>query len=271
MEMVQAQVMPVCTDGNTVAVGASLNDGNGAACAGHARVYRYDGVTSSWGQLGADLDGEAAGDEAGKSVSLSADGNTVAVGAIFNDGNGANAGHARVYRYVEVNSSWSQLGFDINGEAAGDQAGISVALSADGNTVAVGAHKNDGNGVDAGHTRVYRYDEVDSSWGQLGADIDGEAAGDQAGVFVSLSADGNTVAVGAGGNDGNGANAGHARVYRYVEVNSSWSQLGADLDGEAAGDEAGKSVSLSADGNTVAVGAHKNDGNGADAGHARVY
>eukprot|EP00984_Skeletonema_dohrnii_P001576 scaffold491_cov76-Skeletonema_dohrnii-CCMP3373.AAC.1 len=257
-------------DGNTVAVGAYLNDGNGAS-AGHARVYRYDEVKSSWSQLGADIDGEAAYDYSGKSVSLSADGRTVAVGASGNDGNGADAGHARVYRYDEVNSSWSKLGADIDGEAPGDYAGISVSLSADGNTVAVGAQKNDGNGASAGHARVYRYDEVNSSWSKLGADIDGEAPGDYAGKSVSLSADGNTVAVGASGNDGNGEYAGHARVYRYDEVNSSWSQLGADIDGEATCDEAGKSVSLSADGNTVAVGADYNGGNGADAGHARVY
>ena len=48
-------------------------------------------------QLGQDIDGEAAYDQSGWSVSLSSDGNTVAIGAVANDGNGSNSGHVRVY------------------------------------------------------------------------------------------------------------------------------------------------------------------------------
>ena len=51
------------------------------------RVYEYSG--SSWSQLGADIDGEAAGDYSGYSVSLSSDGTIVAIGATDNDGNGS--------------------------------------------------------------------------------------------------------------------------------------------------------------------------------------
>ena len=96
---------------------------------------------------------------------------------------------------------------------------------------------------------------------QLGADIDGEAAFDNSGYTVSLSSDGDTVAIGARLNDGNGNYAGHVRIYEYSS--GSWTQLGADIDGEAAGDYSG-SVSLSSDGSTVAIGALKNDGNGND-------
>ena len=95
---------------------------------------------------------------------------------------------------------------------------------------------------------------------QLGADIDGEATGDQSGWSVSLSSDGTTVAIGARLNDGNGNYAGHVRIYEYSS--GSWTQLGADIDGEAAGDQSGSSVSLSSDGTRVAIGAAGNDGNG---------
>jgi len=77
-----------------------------------------------------------------------------------------------------------------------------------------------------------------------------------------------SVAVGADGNDGNGSSSGHVRVYRLV--GSSWTQLGQDIDGEAAGDWSGYSVSLSSDGNTVAVGAPYSI-IGSNSGHARVY
>ena len=71
---------------------------------------------------------------------------------------------------------WEQLGGDINGAAAGDNSGISVSLSSDGTIVAIGADYNDGvNGSDSGHVRIHQYDGT--SWGQLGQEIDGEAAG----------------------------------------------------------------------------------------------
>ena len=54
---------------------------------------------------------------------------------------------------------------------------------------------------------------------------------------VSLSSDGTRVAIGATGNDGNGNDAGHVRIYTYSA--GSWTQLGADIDGEAADDNSG--------------------------------
>jgi hypothetical protein len=77
-----------------VAIGAPLNDGNGSD-AGHVRVYRFGGA--NWAQRGQDIDGEAAGDHSGSSVSLSLDGGIVAIGAPLNDGNGGGSGQVRVY------------------------------------------------------------------------------------------------------------------------------------------------------------------------------
>ena len=76
--------------------------------------------------------------------------------------------------------------------------------------MAIGAYLNDGNGIDAGHVRIYGL--AGNSWVQLGEDIDGEAAEDGSGS-VSLSADGKWVAIGASLNDGNGSDTGHVRVY----------------------------------------------------------
>jgi len=216
-------------------------------------------------QIGVDIDGEAAYDRSGNSVSFSGDGTIVAIGARVNSGNGSNSGHVRVYGYSS--GSWSQLGSDIDGEAAGDYSGTSVSLSDDGTIVAIGAPSNDGNGTNSGHVRVYGYSS--GSWSQLGADIDGETAGDNSGYSVSLSNDGTKLAIGALNNDGTASDAGHVRVYGYS--NSSWSQLGSDIDGEAAYDLSGTSVSLSDDGTIVAIGAVANDGTASDAGHVRVY
>jgi hypothetical protein len=111
-------------------------------------------ATTSWEQLGLDFDGEAENDFSGYSVSLSDDGTRVAIGGPANDGGGSNAGHVRVYSWN--GTTWSQLGADIDGEAASDSSGWSVSLSDDGTRVAIGAPYNDGGGTDAGHVRVYR-------------------------------------------------------------------------------------------------------------------
>jgi Secretion system C-terminal sorting domain/FG-GAP repeat len=251
-------------DGLVVAIGAPVNNGNGSA-AGHVRIYRDS--SSTWVQIGDDIDGEAADDWSGYSVSLSIDGSVVAIGASCNDGNGSYAGHVRVYE--NILGTWTQIGVDIDGEAANDGSGASVSLSADGSVVAIGAYQNSGYNGDSiwsGHVRVYQ--NIAGTWTQIGSDIDGEAAYNYSGRSVSLSADGSMVAIGSRRNDGNGTNAGHVRVYQYNA--GSW-QLGAEIDGEAISDYSGHSVSLSADGLVVAIGAPYNDGNGSYAGHVRVY
>ena len=161
------------SDGLTVAIGASGNSNSNGGSSGHVRVYSFSG--GSWNQVGQDIDGEATGDKSGYSVSLSANGQIVAIGALFNGDNGNASGHVRIYSYN--GSSWSQLGQDIDGEAAGDVSGLSVSLSSDGQTVAIGAPSNDGNGSNSGHARIYSYNG--SSWIKLGQDIDGEAAEDK--------------------------------------------------------------------------------------------
>ena len=94
-----------------------------------------------------------------------------------------------------------------------DDSGDSVSLSDDGNTVAIGAWRNGGNGHESGHVRVYHFDG--SEWVQLGQDMDGEAPGDQSGSAVSISSDGTKVAIGAQYNSDNGSNSGQVRVYSF--------------------------------------------------------
>ena len=197
--------MSLSSDGTRVAIGALYNDANGSS-SGHVRIYDLNGT--EWTQVGQDIDGEAAGDNSGHSVSLSSDGNRVAIGARY-DGNGSNSGHVRIYDLS--GSAWTQVGQDIDGEAAGDNSGYSVSLSSDGTRVAIGALYNDANGSNSGHVRIYDWNGTE--WTQVGQDIDGEAADDYSGFSVSLSSDGNRVAIGANANDANGSNSGHVRIY----------------------------------------------------------
>jgi len=216
-------------------------------------------------QIGNDITGDLPSDLAGRSVALSADGKRVAVGAPYNNGTGTDQGQVRIFE--ENGGTWKQLGSDILGEGNSDRSGWSVALSANGKRVAVGALLNDGGSFNTGHVRIY--EETGGVWKQLGSDIDGENSGDRSGFSVALSDDGRRVAIGAIYNSSNGYNAGQVRVFE--ENNAIWTRVGTDIDGEADSDESGRSVSLSADGKRVAIGAIFNDGSGLSSGNVRVF
>lgn len=256
--------------GNTVVIGAPNNADNGTN-SGHVRIYDWNTGTSAWVQRGSDINGEAAEDFSGSAVKLSSDANTVAIGAPNNDGNGVNSGQVRIYDWNTGTSAWVQRGLDINGEAGGDFSGTAVSLSASGNTVAIGAHWNDGSGNNCGHVRIYDWNTGTSAWVQRGTDINGEAAWDEFGNSLALSTNGNTIIIGARYNEGGGNYPGHARIYDWNSSSNTWAQRGSDLDGEAAADEFGTSVAISSDGNIIAIGAPLNDDNGGNSGHVRVY
>ncbi|MDC3046213.1 Ig-like domain-containing protein, partial [Prochlorococcus sp. AH-736-A20] len=225
---------------------------------------------SDWTQIGSDFNGQSAYDQLGYSVSLSDDGSIVAISANGNDDNGTNGGQVRIYQ--NNSGTWTQIG-EIDGEASDDYSGSSVSISGDGSVVAIGASGNDDNGTSSGHVRIYQNNS--GTWTKIGDDIDGEAAYDYSGYSVSLSDDGSIVAIGAYGNDDNGTSSGHVRIYQ--NNSGTWTKIGDDIDGEAASDEFGKSVSLSGDGSVVAIGAPNNDNvvNGVEygtrTGHVRIY
>ncbi|MCF6777927.1 FG-GAP repeat protein [Thiotrichales bacterium 19X7-9] len=250
-------------NGMRLAIGGTRND-DGGNNSGHVRVFDWNGL--AWVQVGGDIDGEAVNNWFGGSVSLSGDGQRLAVGARLNDGGGGDSGHVRLFEYNGL--AWVQMGADLDGEAAFDDFGISVSLNSDGSKVAIGGSGNDGNGNNSGHVRVFDWNGV--TWNQMGSDLDGEAASDEFGEDVSLSADGTRVAIGGRFNDdGPGNNSGHVRVFDWNGV--TWVQAGSDIDGEAGGDQSGKSVSLSNDGYRLAIGARNNDASGGNSGHVRIY
>ncbi len=226
-------------------------------------IFFIFSITLSQNQVGSDIDGEAATDRFGSSISISANGTKLAVGAPLNDGNGSSSGHARVFEFSA--GSWSQLGSDIDGEASGDRFGHTIAIDSDGNRVAIGGPLNDGNGSNSGHVKVFEYSG--GTWSQLGSDIDGETSNDQSGYWqgLSINAAGTRVAVGAWQNDGGGSDAGHVRIYEYS--GSSWSQLGSDIDGGGNNYNFGYSVSLDSDGSHVIIGGP----NKGDKGQVEIY
>ena len=169
---------------------------------------------------------------------------------------------------LDPTCEWVQAGKDIDGESFGDYAGRDVALSSDGQVVAVSSPRNDGPGgtvSDSGSVRVYKLDIHNVRWEQIGQDIDGEAMNDLSGYSISLNDDGTIVAIGSDQHDNE---RGHVRVWKYNDVTYVWEQMGDDLDGDFEDDRFGYDVSLSRDGYTLAVGAIMNNGADGSATHS---
>ena len=294
------------SDGGTLAVGAldeasaatdigGTQDDNSAAEAGAVYVYTRDssGVWSQQSYVKASNTG--VGDYFGGRVALSSDGSTLAVGAPVEasaatgiDGNQADNSTSyagAVYVYTRGSSGvWSQQSYvKASNTGADDRFGGSVSLSSDGSTLAVGAlgeasaavgvggTQNDNSAAEAGAVYVYTRDSS-GVWSQQSyVKASNTGADDRFGGSVSLSSDGSTLAVGAGGEastatdiggtqaDNSAADAG--AVYVYTRDSSGvWSQQAyVKASNTGADDRFGGSVSLSSNGNTLAVGAQYED------------
>lgn len=249
------------SDGTKLAIG-SPNSAGGGLKRGQVTIYQI--IKGEWTQIGQNIVGESDFDQSGWSVSMSSDGTKVAIGSIFNLDN-SGRGHVRIFQLRD--STWTQIGEDIEGENDGDNSGASISLSSDGRKVAIGAPKNLGGGFQRGHVRVYQYDGRD--WVQLGEDIEGKVDNDNIGSAVFMSADGSKVAIGVPSNDGGGTQRGLVRIFQFKD--KTWTQLGENIQGEADDDNAGNSLSMSFDGTKIAIGATGNDGGGYNSGHVRVF
>jgi len=256
----QTGAVSLSDDGSILAVGARGGEApNTGLFTGVVRIY--ENIAGNWVQIGSDIYGFGAQDIFGRSVSISADGTIVAVGA---PGDITNNDTGYVSVFENIAGTWTQIGSNIVGSTDIGEYGYSVSLSADGSIVAAGENL-DASGL--GRAQVFQ--NVGGVWTQVGSDIFGEALSDQFGYSIDLSDDGNTIAVGARGNDNNGNNAG--RAYVFENLGGNWVQFGNAIDGEALGDITGFSIFLSGDASRVSVGAVLNDGNGSGSGHTRVF
>uniref|UniRef100_A0A7S3VEX0 Ricin B lectin domain-containing protein n=1 Tax=Chaetoceros debilis TaxID=122233 RepID=A0A7S3VEX0_9STRA len=214
-------------------------------------VFAYAVPTYKWVQVHQDIDGEAASDKFGHSTAMSSDGSVIIVGGLYNDGNGLNSGHVRVFRDNGINA-WEQVFGDLDGENYRDYFGFSVDMSEDGTRIVVGASKNDGNGNDSGHVRVFKNNG--SAWEKIHGDIDGAEKGDEAGQSVSMSLDGMRIAVGS---PKNGViYTGHVRVFE--DIDDDWKLI--FLTEPKEGRYFGKGVALSGNGKRVAISGGMNRG-----------
>lgn len=246
-------------DGNTVVLGAHLEDDSGTTNNGAAYVYFWNG--SAWSQQQKLLAGDKASSEQfGYSAALSNDGNTAVVGARFESDSGTTENGA-AYVYTRSGSTWTQqqklLASD---KASAYHFGSSAALSSDGNTALIGSVDQSEIPTTVVNGAGYVFTRSGSTWTQqqklLASD---RATGDQLGQSVSLSADGNTALLGALEEDSSGTT-NNGAVYMYTRSGSVWTQQQKLLAGDkATDDQFGFAVAISGDGNTALVGANLED------------
>jgi hypothetical protein len=197
---------------------------------------------SNWVQLGQDINGNTKGEETGRSLAISGDGATLAIGAQRFD----NAkGQVRVYKVI--GSNWVQIGDSINGEQDNNLLGSSVSLSKNGNILGIGIP-----GFNSNKGKVMIYEFIGTNWEKLGSDILGIDTSDF-GHSVSLSDNGKIIGVGS-------TQDGKSKVYNFVDPN--WEQLGEDFDNK------GWSVSISGEG-TIFVTSDIEDDN--EKGLVKIY
>lgn len=200
------------------------------------------------------------GDNLGKSVSLSNDGSRIAIAVPLKDAGGGNRGQVRVYE--KGITGWNKLGDNLNGEGRGDRFGNSVALSADGNVVAIGAYDPAGYGSIHGYVKVFKWNG--NNWEQLGSRLESTESGTY-GQSLALSSDGAVLAVGLGS-----AKRGYVDVFEWN--GSEWENNRGSIQSSQSYDGTGESLALSADGSVLAVGAYKySNGNRSNTGLVKVY
>ena len=252
----QGQSVAVSADGNTAIVGGPYDN----YYTGATWVFtRSNGV---WSQQGSKLVGTGAAGAAqqGYSVAVSADGNTAIIGGPHD-----NSSIGAVWVFTRSGGAWTQMGSKLVGTGAhqgsatlGVGQGVSVAISADGNTAIVGGH---GDSSDVGAAWVYTRSE--GVWSQQGSKLVGAGAVGAAleGQSVAISANGNIAIVG-----GTFDNSSIGATWVFTRSNGVWSQQGSKLVGTGAVGAAvqGHSVAISADGNTaIGGGPYDNSGIGA--------
>lgn len=220
--------------------------------------------SQTWIQRGADIYGEAANDQAGSSVKLSDNGNTIIIGSPLNDDGGTDAGEVSVYEWN--GTAWIQKGNDLIGLNPGDQFGKSVDINQTGNIIVIGAPNFNGTGNDIGMVRAYEWNGT--AWIQMGTDLLGGAGGIQHYFGISLDlTDVLRLAIGAPG--GGPLQRGEVKVFEWSGTN--WTQMGSALEGDALYDLFGQSLAFNYTSDRLVIGAPQNDGGGANAGAVKVY
>ena len=248
----------ISENGTYIAVGSPNDDTNGYNT---GKINVYKNVSGTWISYGSAIAGPNqsssvagsttvfSGTFGGSGMSISEDGQTLAVGSTSNSTTGNFSGQVRIYRYI--NSDWLQIGASINGVNLGESLGSNVSLSADGNTIIIGSPSYDNAFQNIGVIRVFKF--ANNAWSLFGQQLQGFEVDQFFGIRTAISDDGNIIAVSCPFLTVSGQNLGGVKLYK--NINGNWSPYGNTIYGDSNGENFSFAIDLAADGNTIAIGA----------------
>jgi len=237
------EALALSGDGTTLAVGAPYEDSDASTIGGPqgddgfhtgaVYVFRRSGAGAWAQQAYVKASNAGTGDGFGTSVALSDDGDTLAVGARYENGgspgvggdqtNDVTSGAGAAYVFTRnIVDHWSQAAYvKASNPGEQDRFGTSVALSGDGQTLAVGAIGEASGGIDpaddaaTGAGAVYVF-ALSGQWAQQAyIKARNPDAGDEFGIDLALDTHGDTLAVGAWYEDNVAAGVGAEPIYDF--------------------------------------------------------
>ena len=243
----QGYSVALSAGGDIAMVGARQDNAN------EGTIWIFNRNGSTWSQQGAKITatGNIGAARLGQSVAMSAEGNTAIIGGYSDD---SSIGAAWIF--VRTGTAWSQQAKLVgSGGVGASQQGFSVAISADGNTAAVG-----GNLDNSTEGAAWVFTRTGAIWSQQGSKLvgTGNATAAEQGRSLAISADGNTLLLG-----GNQDNTNQGAGWIFSRSGSTWSQQGSKLvgTGNTGAARQGFSVAISADGNTAFLGGRTDNSN----------
>lgn len=253
------------SDGGTLIVGSYFHDSN-ETNSGAAYVYQKNSI--GWQETKLAPSDPMTDDRFGSDVSISDDGSAAVIGAVYDDDNGVNSGS--VYIFEKTDDRWSETKLIAADGSAGDFFGESVSISGDGNKIVVGAY-GVGDSIDRTENTgaIYLYQRVDNEWLETKLTASDGKAYQYFGSNVAISSDGNTIITGSITNRVNSSKTGAAYIYKWD--GNLWNESKLSASDGAEQDRFGCSVSVSANGKRIVVGACKDDDKGTNSGSIYIY
>lgn len=232
----------ISADGRTVVMGAQANSNDEVP---YVAIFNRS-AAGQWSQRGQTIFAAGGNTKLGCSVAINAEGNRIIIAQCGGDA------FAQVYELT--GGEWTPRGDRLVESPRDDR---SVAMSADGNRVAVGWRLG---GTFLGG-EAYVFQDNNGNYEQVGATLPSIGDNDDFGQDVDLSDDGKRLAIGIPG-----AESGRGVALLMEEINGQWVRVGQPVLGPSGNNRLGSAVALSGNGNVIAFGVPRADGDNGSVG-----
>jgi len=243
----------ISNDGTSIVVGCSYDDIDSLQEHGSAYLYQWNGL--NWLETKFVENDIGSFDYYGWSVAIAGNGKRIAISSMTDDV--TCVGQGSVYIYTLNETIWEKKQITASDANDGDQFGVSVSFSSDGNTLIVGSYMDDVSSSSDNYGSAFIYKWDGALWNERKLLASDKSTNNRYGWHVAMSGDAQTAVVGSPYAQGNEASSGTAYVYRWN--GSDWIEKKLTASDGKSGDFFGALVAISSDGKTIAIGAPWDD------------